>query len=266
MENYVDKLLKLEDSYGHPVKKTVLDGLFGKEVISKYVKSQKKYVLNRGYIGREGFVVKRKSEKISKNKLERARKYSKFFKLIPWIKFAAVTGDVAFGSATEGSDIDIFLVVKDNRLWITRGLELVLFNLIGIRRVTWKKDTKNKLCINYSTSDKNLNLKPKKGNEFLVGLEISMMKPVYNEDYYKNILKHNEWLLKYYPNRKGTYTKSENLFGGSLLFDALDDLAMKLQIIFMKKMGHSTKDSTIERDRITFFDEDTKWQERVKRL
>jgi hypothetical protein len=268
LENYLEKFLKLEESYNCPVEKKLLYRFFGKKFVDGHIQQSSMYKIQNSWVGSKETLKHVINKKISNQKMTEAKRFVWVFRIIPWIKFAGVTGDVAFGSAKENADIDIFLVVQDKRLWITRGIEIVILGILGMRRFTWKTDVKNKFCINYYTSESNLNLKPISGNRFLVALEIAMMKPIYNTSYYKHILAENSWIRKYFPELKGSNKKqkSPRIFGFSHIWDMLDWTAMQMEVVFMKIMGHSMKNSSLSRDRITFFDRNSQWQSREQML
>ncbi len=69
-------------------------------------------------------------EQTSADKLNSAGSFANLLaRVIPFIRTVAVTGSVAYGSATKWDDIDLFIVTKRNRLWISALLTLVLVRL-----------------------------------------------------------------------------------------------------------------------------------------
>lgn len=244
---------------------SVLHSLFGEKAITRFLKNNRKYKLKDGWVGSRLSLERIAQKKISEQKIDIARDLAGYFHLIPWVRFVAISGSTSFGTATQGSDIDIFMVVAKNRLWITRAFDEILFNLLGVRKVLWRPGNKNKLCINFYTSEEKLNLDIKKKHRFLTALEIVMLKPVFNDEYYEILLSRNMWIKKFFPKlkiKKARQKKANRIPVISFLFDVLDYLAMYMQIGFMKLMGHSTENSTLTRNRITFFDQNIKWERR----
>lgn len=265
MENSLKKLLILEDIFKCPVKLSTLYGLYGRDVVERYLKHKKKYIVSGGLVGRKEVLLNKTKLRVSARKIKYARKLARLFKFIPWVRFTAVSGAVSFGNAEERSDIDIFIITAKNRLWLTRGIEAVLFYFLGVRRVLWRKGTKDKLCINFYTSEENLNLDIKKKFRFLTALEIVMLKPVYKEKHYGVLLSENRWVKEYFPELKIPKYKQIKFIRVPIIsqfIDVLDYLAMRLQILFMKIMKHSMKNSNISRNRVTFFDENKVWEKR----
>ncbi|MFH1547046.1 MAG: hypothetical protein ABIC57_01015 [bacterium] len=249
------------------MKLSTLYSLYGDRIVGGFLSKNKRYKVKGDWIGTPLSLMNKSKTEESEEKIEMAKDLAGYFHLIPWIMFAAVSGSVSFGSAQKYSDIDIFLVVAKNRLWITRGLEEVLFNILGVRKVLWRKGTKNKLCINFYTSENNLSLDIKKKHRFLTALETVMLKPIFKESYHHLLMSKNRWVQKYFPGLEIKRPKQKSfprLIILSQIFDILDLLAMLLQLGFMKGMGHSTKNSTLKRDRITFFDQNEKWERRTE--
>jgi len=265
LENSLNKLLILEDIYKCPVKLSTLYGLYGRDVVGRYLKYNKEYIVSGGLVGRKEVLLNKTKLRVSARKIKYARKLARLFKFIPWVRFAAVSGAVSFGNAEEESDIDIFIVTAKNRLWLTRGIEAVLFYFLGVRRVLWKKQTKDKLCINFYTSEENLSLDIKRNYRFLTALETVMLKSVYKKEYYGVLLSENRWVKEYFPELKIPKYEQIKFIRISIIsqfIDILDYLAMRLQIVFMKIMKHSMKNSSISRNRVTFFDENKVWEKR----
>ena len=269
LENSIRKFFTLEDKYNCPVELSTLNRLFGKKSVSVFLESNRKYISTGKWVGTSRTLKNIERKKISDRKLKYVKDLSGYFHLIPWIRFAAVSGAVSFGSADSDSDIDIFLVVARNRVWLARGFEELLFNILGVRRVMWKKGIRNKLCINFYTSEDKLNLNIKRKFKYLTALEIAMLKPIYNEKYFEVILNKNRWVSKVFPGIKTSKVKHGKFIRISVIseiLDLLDLLAMYLQIGFMKLMGHTTKNSRMTRDRIMFFDQNKVWENRIEEL
>src|SRR3972149_6335993 len=73
--------------------------------------------------GRGSLIAKRLlRERVSKKKLEIARKASRILSFVPTVKMVAGTGSLAMANATRESDIDLMIVTKKGALWTTRLL------------------------------------------------------------------------------------------------------------------------------------------------
>ena len=125
-------------------------------------------------------------------KIRIAKNSIKYLRVLNWVKFIAISGSVASSFAKEEDDIDIFLVVKNDRAWIYRGL--ILFGNIFHKRVRMGdsgKNVKDKLCLNFITEERSLSME---ADIFNLNEIISLI-PIYKEEYFKILLKENTWLF-----------------------------------------------------------------------
>lgn len=233
-----------------------------------FIKQNSKYKIEGDLIYMDSSLCNPKTD-VSKTKIRLARKYLRFLKKIPWIRFAGISGSVSYLTAATDDDIDIFMVVKKNRLWITRGVVRVILTLTGRRRRYGKKDFKDKFCTNFYIEEnidilKLFNSKNKKVNEFLLGLELAVLKPVINKDYYFEILRNNDWIFSYFPGLQNFEKKSysqNRVFFFSIIVDVLNQVAMKLQVLYMKILKHPYNPERISKEYALFFDQEG-WRRR----
>lgn len=112
----------------------------------------------------------------------------------PFVKFIGVSGSVASGFAKDGDDIDLFIVTKNDTVWIYR-LYIYIKNLFKKRvRAKGRSDVKNKLCINFLTEQRALLFE----NDIFNLNELLFLKPIYNEEFQKVIFLNNSWLKDSY--------------------------------------------------------------------
>jgi|GEM_PF-2629047 len=138
--------------------------------------------------------------KSSTKKIHLTRKLTKLLKTIPFIELIFITGSVASLNANINDDIDIFLVVKPKRVWITRLLEWIILNIHGIRRnnCTSKESMSDKMDINYYKTSDNLELCPQ-NEAFAMQFVDSILIFYRNIASYKNMIEHNAWISNYFP-------------------------------------------------------------------
>jgi len=254
----------------------VAESLFGPKIVADFLKEYRGFEVVSGYIvacmgkALSGRLIKEcdRRKRISIKKLKKARVMLRYLRYIPWVKFAAVSGSVAFMSAEESDDIDVFLVTSRNRLWLTRAIELVLFRVLGVRRKYEDIDIRDKICINYYTVEDNLNLKENGAGDFFTALELVMMRPACKEEFWEVLMFRNSWIRGFFPGVKiirNCEVKSKRVAGLSFLLDIINRILMKLQISYMKMLRHPYKESTLEIDEIRFFPSDG-WEKRRKHL
>ncbi len=153
--------------------------------------------------GREKIVkLRREREKISQKKLKIAQRVSRWLKIIPTIKMVAVTGALAMNNSDEEGDIDLLIITKKNRLWLTRFLVVFLVELIAKRRRPQDKKVKDKICLNMFLDEDHLKI-PKKEQNLFTAHEVCQVKTLWQKDKtYQKFFKVNLWLKNFLPNWK----------------------------------------------------------------
>ena len=191
--------------------------------------------------GKEGCTLKRLMRKrVSKRKIEKAKKAAKILSFLPSLKMIGVTGALAMNNANEESDIDFLLVTSKGALWTTRLLILAVLRMFGIpRRKYGDKRTKDRLCLNIWLDESDLAWNKKSRNIFTAH-EISQIIPILNKNsVYEKLLSVNSWITDYWPNatnaRAGREkTKSKQKRNGPVT-RLIELLARDMQYKYMKK-------------------------------
>lgn len=190
--------------------------------------------------GKEGSVYKRLlKERISRQKLEIARKAGKILTFIPSIKMVAISGALAMRSADEASDIDLLIITKRELLWTSRLKTLLLLKLVRfpVRRFG-ERDPKNKLCLNMWLDEDAL-LWPKKDRNAYTAHEIAQTLPLINrEKTYEKFIAVNDWIKEFWPNATGVEAerrkkKPKEKIG--LSAKLLEKIAFSIQYLYMKR-------------------------------
>lgn len=164
------------------------------------------------------FKVKEEYSEIEKKYFQKAYKYIKYIKWIPWIKMIWIWNSLATKSATEKSDIDLYIITDKNAMWFVRIFVTFIFQIFWVR-----KDEKNhawRFCLSFfSTIDGMDFRKFKIENDIYLYFRIVYFKPIldYNETYekfleinsswanfddYKDIIQENKKFIKYKKNNK----------------------------------------------------------------
>lgn len=125
-----------------------------------------------------------------------------------FVKFIAVTGSVAAGTAKDEDDIDVMVVVENGRLWLYRFMVWLKNTGSGSFRrqgflVHSGSDVKDKICMNLLVEERGLHF----DEDLFVLHELYFMVPVFNESYRDVILSSNQWLREKF----GATLKSENV-------------------------------------------------------
>jgi hypothetical protein len=89
---------------------------------------------------------------------ELVSKYIPRLRWIPYIKMIAVCNSLAMQTSETKSDIDLFIIIKNKRLWTTRLCITIFIHLLGIRR--YKNKIHNRFCLSFFITDQSLDLSP----------------------------------------------------------------------------------------------------------
>ncbi len=203
--------------------------------------SQVEYEYMNGFFylkGSKGIVTSRMLRKRnSLKKIQIARKVSKLLKKIPFIKMVGLTGSLSMFNAKDSSDIDLMLITRKDRLWISRLITLILLSIYGFKVRRFKdKNEKNKICMNMWIDETNL-VWPRKDRNFYTAHEIAQIIPLFDrQKTYQMFLNKNLWLKDFWPNsvkfeksRRIRKKKKSDLIG-----KAVEKIAFSLQKFYMR--------------------------------
>jgi len=135
------------------------------------------------YIGNDIEIAKQSREKSkwSNEKIVKAEKIGRILSKIPWIKMIGISGAVSSFNATKDDDIDLFVIVEHDRLWLARLFDWILLNALRVRRNASSTEFNDKICINYYLTDKDLKLE---NQDLYTAIEITKLIPIYNHAAY----------------------------------------------------------------------------------
>ncbi len=169
--------------------------------------------------------------KLRKKKTNIVKKNIDAILFLDWVKFVGITGSVAAGVPKKDDDIDVFIVVKNNRMWLYRAFLTFKLGRKSLRRV-WGKPFKDKIDTNFICEERGLWFNTE---SIFVLHELLFMIPVYNKDYYEKILNINHQLLENYDIER---KKEELNKKGFFFFKFLDKIAFIIQYIYMLLKKH----------------------------
>ncbi len=206
-------------------------------------------ILNKaGYFflkGRDNLVRKRKEkQKYSYLYIRKIKVVATLLKIIPFIKLVGLSGGLAMENAGKGDDIDLFIITKKGRLWISRLLILMLISLIGQRRGRGdtKKEAAGKICCNIILEEDKLEQSRK---DLYTAHEVLQMKVLWQRDgIYSKFLAENDWAFKYLPNwitqerlkiSDFRLKKKLSIISHQSSINFMEKLAMRFQLKLMKE-------------------------------
>lgn len=144
--------------------------------------------------------------KIVAEKMKIAVRATKILELIPFIKLIGVCGTVATGNPRESSDVDLFIVTKKGRIWLTRLGIMLLLEIFGLRKKKYKKA--GRICLNHFIAEDSLELKFK---DLYTAMEfVSMICLLDRDNTLQKFKLKNSWIEEYLPNAEWQETKIYN--------------------------------------------------------
>lgn len=98
--------------------------------------------------GREQLVETRRGRQagIARN-MKRAIRAARLLRWLPFVEMVAVCNRLSVGNPHEESDIDVFIVIRDGRLWFSRLLVTAVLQLAGLRR--HGDQIANRVCLSF---------------------------------------------------------------------------------------------------------------------
>lgn len=211
MERAILKTLSYHDLFDYPLTlEEIHRFLIGKKASLRKLQSTINHqpsIINRGGLyflkGREEIVsLRKRRERISKKKLAITKRIADWLRLIPTVKMVAVTGTLAMKNAKKNDDIDLLVVIRADRLWLTRFLVVLLIELIAKRPQLEEKKFKDAICLNIFLDERHLQM-PKEKQNLFVAHEMAQMKLLWQkDDLYQKFTKANRWVKKFLPNWK----------------------------------------------------------------
>ncbi|MEK9155152.1 MAG: hypothetical protein AAB839_00720 [Patescibacteria group bacterium] len=133
-----------------------------------------------------GDVVVWRQERIMRmtDALRKSRKLTKIARVmarIPWVRMVALCNSLAFAFTNESSDIDVFIVTSQKRIWSTR---LVIAGTLALLRARPGERAKDPLCLSFFVTDDALDLSSMKigPEDPYMAMWIATLAPVIHRD------------------------------------------------------------------------------------
>jgi len=142
----------------------------------------------------EYFNIKKNPSKIETDFYKKTTKYIKYIKWIPGLRMIWIWNSISMNSATQDSDIDLYIVSNNNSMWFVRIMITFIFQILWVRKTPKKHAWR--FCLSFfSTLDwmdfSNFKLE----NDIYLYFWIIYFKPIldYNNTYNKFIEQNSNW-------------------------------------------------------------------------
>lgn len=287
MEKAILKTLIYADIFDYPLKAyEIHKWLIGKSgTLLQVEKALTKLVISKKVLSTKGFYCLKNRENIislrfkkevqSKKYLQKAKIVTFLLRAIPWLKLVGISGGLALDNAGKGDDIDLFVITKKGRIFLSRLIILGLFTLVRTRRKKGhsKKQAAGKICLNLILEEDKLEQEKK---DLYIAHEVLQMKPLWQKDnVYFKYLSDNSWVFTFLPNwisstpslrgkRGNLYSQKSYAYKGNLQSSAYNqnytvvaDILEKLVKFFqLKYIGKPKGDEQIKDGALYFHPQD----------
>jgi predicted nucleotidyltransferase len=177
-----------------------------------FLRREKELVVVRGY--ESLFSERTLRQIISRDYLEKAIYFSDHMvRRSSGVKMMAVSGSVAYGSASASDDIDIFLVTKTNRAWICLFKALLLARALSLKAHV--NGAKANYCLSYMQDMKEFEQVLKQQRSPLLAREFLSMHVLVGVDYYYQLLGRNTWIGQIFPRLGGSGIMNKDQTGSA---------------------------------------------------
>ncbi len=207
---------------------------------------------------------------LSFKKINIAAKIIKIFSFIPFIKLIAICNSLSYRNSKTESDIDLFIIVKKNRLWLTRLLTVFIIKMLNLR--PQPKDRANKICLCFFLSETNLNIQ----NMAIVNPDVYLiywlktLYPVWERDQmYTKFLAANNWIYAYVQKcspEPGANLLTNPIKASNYILDTANKIAKKIQLRiipeYLKKTANQNTNIIINDNILKFHINDRREQYR----
>ncbi len=194
---------------------------------------------------------RRNYEKESEEKYRNAVRVAKWYACIPSVQFVGISGSLAIGNAGSNDDIDLFFIVSDGTLWISRVCIILLTELVSNRRRFGDLKVGDRICLNMFVTQSGMHIVPDMQNLYIAH-EVMQMKPLWQRNtIYNNFLRANAWVRYFLPNAweekiktQNPKPKTQNTDFLIFFLRLLEPFAKMVQVLYMRR--HRTSETVTD--------------------
>ena len=225
--------------------------------------------------GRRDIIKIRKEHRdFSVSKWKKALKIVNLIKFLPFVKMVALCNSIGYFNLNKESDIDLFIIIKKDYIWLSRFLITLIVQLSGKRR--HGKKIEDRICLSFYITDNNLDIHSLQyEDDIYFYYWIIHLMPIFGYETYIDFMKENVWvkdrIINFSKNDPidsfvvydSKFSKSFRLFLEKLLNNFfgvfLNNLLKNLQLVKMsskRSIVHDEKDVIINDDMLKFLEND----------
>lgn len=173
------------------------------------------------------------------NDLERklwhkVEKYLPILQIVPFVRMIAVCNNLAFGKVDEKSDIDIFIVAKEGRLFFVRSFVTFILHVLGVRRHGNK--VAGRFCLSFFVDEKDVDLsRIALEKDIYLAFWVKNLVPVIENNFTGDFMKKNDWARTYFENDEEFVLKKDRIFKMNFAFKVLQGI---FYVVLKGKLGN----------------------------
>lgn len=150
--------------------------------------------------GRESLVILRLERfELARKKWDIAHRGARLLRTAPFIRLVAVANTLAINNVRRESDIDFFIVTKDQRLWTSRFVITGTLEAHDLRRHGDK--VKDRICLSFYLTEVNADVRPlllSDGDPYFA-FWIAQLVPLFDNGGWQAVRRANSWLESIMP-------------------------------------------------------------------
>lgn len=131
-------------------------------------------------------------QKISIKKWKKLQNITPYLKIVPYLRGLMTSGSLVFDNTNPGSDIDLLVITKKNRIWTCRVLLSFFLEIIGKRRSA--RHIKDRICLNHYLAEPWFEIQLKNLSNAQLYAHLI---PLINYQAYQDFHQKNKWLLNF---------------------------------------------------------------------
>lgn len=162
------------------------------------------------------------SEPFHRAQWKKVERWRWIFSLTPFLKQVYVCNTLGMTQARPGSDIDLFIITKRNRLFLVRTWLLILTQLFGLRR--HGKQVEGRFCLSFFVDEDHMDLSELllRPYDIYFAYWLLLLKPV--RRFSPSLLGANEWMERYFSGTNLNSEKYESTGSRSFFSSFLDSI------------------------------------------
>lgn len=161
---------------------------------------------------------KRQNELLAKAKL-----WGRLIGLLPFVKAVVVVNSAAIGNVGAESDIDLFIITKPNRIYITKGVLMYGLKFMQQLETIERKAGQFSLGMFATTAGVNWQRDVMAENDPHLGYWLMLAKPVYGASTWYDMLKSSSYIQDGFPSYVWPKSEIRVYSGGVTWLDQLDN-------------------------------------------